>query len=441
LDIYTSIPPARSRIAAPLDGETLDYASECLGSWKRNGFTVHTINRQAEIEEVREMTSLEPEAFPETHDCFFPGRYGPPFAAIFKSLDETRPCAIINADIYMLLTPDVTARLRQLSEKNFVFGRRTEVHGLTGGMDKIYEFGVDFISFTPSNISSIIQDYDVRRWQLGVCWWDYVLPIAASFYIPIKRVREPFIFHRHHEHKLYATEFAHMRAAAWQTLKRLSALQSEKNPSASEFKKRLEALEALTKDSMSAWEGGFAGLCCEWLFGPSGPAEEIELPIDPRDSVFRNLLHATLSRPSEKAPGVLQNAGEAVRSEGGATAEQPVRKRKLKSQIKLWMLKRRNRGPLAAVRRSNFFQPHWYLHHYPDVAVAGIDPALHYLTFGFKEKRDPGPHFSTERYLQDHPDVAVSGINPLVHYVMHGRIEGRNIKTTLPGTEMGFGDA
>jgi hypothetical protein len=39
-----------------------------------------------------------------------------------------------------------------------------------------------------------------------------------------------------------------------------------------------------------------------------------------------------------------------------------------------------------------WFNPHWYLHQYPDVAKAGVDPYQHYLTYGQFEGRQPGPN-------------------------------------------------
>lgn len=66
---------------------------------------------------------------------------------------------------------------------------------------------------------------------------------------------------------------------------------------------------------------------------------------------------------------------------------------------------------------SSLFQSTWYLRQYPDVALAGIHPAAHYLYCGANEGRDPGPEFSTAEYLAMHPEVGVSGANPLLHHL------------------------
>ncbi|ACA20756.1 conserved hypothetical protein [Methylobacterium sp. 4-46] len=85
-----------------------------------------------------------------------------------------------------------------------------------------------------------------------------------------------------------------------------------------------------------------------------------------------------------------------------------------------------SRAPSRATWSMGGFDPVFYLATYPDVAEHGCDPLEHYLTFGWKEGRDPSAQFSTSGYLSANPDVAEAGINPLVHYRMHGLAEGRS---------------
>ncbi|HEY6341359.1 MAG TPA: hypothetical protein VIY49_07695 [Bryobacteraceae bacterium] len=100
------------------------------------------------------------------------------------------------------------------------------------------------------------------------------------------------------------------------------------------------------------------------------------------------------------------------------------------------------------------FDRDFYLHKYPDVAAAGVNPLQHYLEHGAEEGRKPhplfdhdfyllccpeardavepsilhflkqavprgNPHplFDCESYLRAHPQAAMQKINPLVHYV------------------------
>ncbi len=85
------------------------------------------------------------------------------------------------------------------------------------------------------------------------------------------------------------------------------------------------------------------------------------------------------------------------------------------------------RGYLRTLNASELFDADWYLKNNPDVQKAGTHPALHYLTHGWLEGRDPSPHFHTLRYLRRYPDVAKQGICPLVHYELYGKAEQREI--------------
>lgn len=81
--------------------------------------------------------------------------------------------------------------------------------------------------------------------------------------------------------------------------------------------------------------------------------------------------------------------------------------------LKYWS----QRLDLNLIRKSPLFDRSWYLANYPDVAAAGIDPALHYLLYGWLEGRDPGPDFSTRGYLESHEAVKKAGTNPLLHFI------------------------
>ena len=76
--------------------------------------------------------------------------------------------------------------------------------------------------------------------------------------------------------------------------------------------------------------------------------------------------------------------------------------------------------------RSGHFDSDYYLRHSPDVAAAGVSPALHYVRHGVSEGRQPSARFDTRYYLASNADVAASGINPLLHFIRHGAAEGRS---------------
>jgi glycosyltransferase involved in cell wall biosynthesis len=79
-----------------------------------------------------------------------------------------------------------------------------------------------------------------------------------------------------------------------------------------------------------------------------------------------------------------------------------------------------NQNNLTRPINSQHFDREWYLNNFADVREAGVDPLLHYLNFGWVEKREPGPSFNTKHYLQQCPHASESGIPPLVHFLTTG---------------------
>lgn len=76
---------------------------------------------------------------------------------------------------------------------------------------------------------------------------------------------------------------------------------------------------------------------------------------------------------------------------------------------------------------TNLFDKNWYLKTYPDVRESKVDPAYHYLKFGWKEGRQPSELFDGNSYLEQNKDVQLQGINPLLHYLKFGIEEGRKV--------------
>jgi myosin heavy subunit len=89
---------------------------------------------------------------------------------------------------------------------------------------------------------------------------------------------------------------------------------------------------------------------------------------------------------------------------------------------------------IALLYTSNLFDAKWYLECYEDVVASGLDPAEHYLKFGFKEGRQPGPNFDGNWYLRHYSDVAKKGANPLIHFIKYGQAEGRRSAPRLLGS-------
>jgi hypothetical protein len=88
--------------------------------------------------------------------------------------------------------------------------------------------------------------------------------------------------------------------------------------------------------------------------------------------------------------------------------------------------KLKNLKEYILIRRSGLFDPYYYYQHYPDVRRADTNPLMHYISYGWKEGRNPSELFDTNFYLSQNKDVRNAGGNPLIHYLNFGRIEGRD---------------
>jgi hypothetical protein len=84
---------------------------------------------------------------------------------------------------------------------------------------------------------------------------------------------------------------------------------------------------------------------------------------------------------------------------------------------------------------SIYFDGDWYAATYPDVMAAGYQPSLHYVRYGFAQRRQPGPYFDADWYCDAYEDVVANGENPLLHYIYFGEAEGRR-KRSIPTSMM-----
>lgn len=71
-----------------------------------------------------------------------------------------------------------------------------------------------------------------------------------------------------------------------------------------------------------------------------------------------------------------------------------------------------------AISISELFDANWYLKQYPDVAEENIDPILHYVRFGAKEKRNPNPWFNN-KYIEKYESKTKKEIPPFLIYIYH----------------------
>lgn len=90
--------------------------------------------------------------------------------------------------------------------------------------------------------------------------------------------------------------------------------------------------------------------------------------------------------------------------------------------------------PQQLEKCSAFFDISYYRNVSDQPDITEPQGLLHYLQQGWRDGLDPSDRFSTSAYLELYPDVAQEGVNPLLHYVSFGVNENRIIqKKTFEG--------
>jgi O-antigen biosynthesis protein len=73
---------------------------------------------------------------------------------------------------------------------------------------------------------------------------------------------------------------------------------------------------------------------------------------------------------------------------------------------------------------SDLFDATYYLNANPDIAALNMDPLLHYLEWGCRERRDPSASFDTAYYLKQCKALGEAPQNALAHYLTIGARRG-----------------
>lgn len=75
------------------------------------------------------------------------------------------------------------------------------------------------------------------------------------------------------------------------------------------------------------------------------------------------------------------------------------------------------------IKHSLLFDEVYYRQAYPE--IGSQNPIWHFVRKGWREVKNPSPHFDTAFYLSENPDVRQAEVNPLVHFIRKGVMENR----------------
>jgi ADP-heptose:LPS heptosyltransferase/GT2 family glycosyltransferase len=77
-------------------------------------------------------------------------------------------------------------------------------------------------------------------------------------------------------------------------------------------------------------------------------------------------------------------------------------------------------GSYELLAKSELFDAGFYTRSNPDVGRLGVDPLIHYLEHGSRERRNPSRHFDTAYYLSQCSRIGETPDNALLHYLTTG---------------------
>jgi hypothetical protein len=107
--------------------------------------------------------------------------------------------------------------------------------------------------------------------------------------------------------------------------------------------------------------------------------------------------------------------------------------------LKLWQEKIRNTRKvlrssdknlskeMELIQDSGMFNREYYLQNNDGARESGIDPILHYVSFGVEDLRMPNEWFNPADYLIANHDVMLETLDPFLHFILYGRSEGRSL--------------
>jgi ADP-heptose:LPS heptosyltransferase/GT2 family glycosyltransferase len=81
-------------------------------------------------------------------------------------------------------------------------------------------------------------------------------------------------------------------------------------------------------------------------------------------------------------------------------------------------------GDYELLAKSGLFDAEYYVKSNPDIAALNVDPLLHYMEYGCRERRDPSASFNTAHYLGLCQALGESPENALAHYLTVGISRG-----------------
>jgi hypothetical protein len=168
ITLYTSLAPNAKRL---IQGSEVGpaYITECIGSWKRAGFEVVSLNSASEISELVKLNyDVQYQQISSDRPSIID------FLTTIAS--SARPVAgIVNSDVFMTRHPGWLGLVETCPGNGMILAERINIDPATLSPTGRTCNGFDAFVFATEPLSRIDQNCDLL---FGQPWWDYWLPLA-----------------------------------------------------------------------------------------------------------------------------------------------------------------------------------------------------------------------------------------------------------------------
>jgi len=177
----------------------VDIQRRAIDSWLRAGFSVTSLNADAEIGRCRELfpeIDFQPVQRDASAECGRPLVY---LDDVFEFLRKngSEVCGLINSDIHLRADEESVRYVVEQARGSLLLTCRTDVESLESRTGEVFKHGIDVFLFD----KGILDLVPSSNFCLGQPWWDYWFPsciLGMQRNIPLKLVTFPFIAHIRH---------------------------------------------------------------------------------------------------------------------------------------------------------------------------------------------------------------------------------------------------
>ena len=216
----TSVPPKIRRPLANGNDVGFDYLQACLQTWLNTGAKVATLNRPSEVPSLPPVPAEISRMPLEGDTALYNDRYGPSLRAMAEAGRGNDIAGIFNADTYLFDSAALKNVLQTEAKDTLIFARRIDVETFGGALRTLNKTGVDAIFFDRERFMPMFSDPQVGIFQMGVPWWDVLVPTVAGFYGNVACIDEPFVAHMDHLQAWETNEYRRVGLLARDTMLR-----------------------------------------------------------------------------------------------------------------------------------------------------------------------------------------------------------------------------